>query len=65
MFADGLSNTMEVYIDQMLVKSLRAADHTAHLQACFKTLNEYGMKLNLAKCTFGIMSGEFLGYIVT
>ena len=54
MFADKLGNTMEVYIDDMLVKSLRAADHLNHLKECFKTLNEYGMKLNPAKCTFGV-----------
>jgi len=65
MFADKLGNTMEVYIDDMLVKSLRAKDHLDHLRDCFKTLNEYGMKLNPAKCTFGVTSGEFLGYIVT
>ena len=65
MFADKLGNTMEVYINDMLVKSLRAADHLNHLKECFKTLNEYRMKLNPAKCTFGVTSGEFLGYIVT
>ncbi|XP_013607692.1 PREDICTED: uncharacterized protein LOC106314357 [Brassica oleracea var. oleracea] len=65
MFADKLGITMEVYIDDMLVKSLHAADHLCHLQDCFKTLNKYGMKLNPAKCTFGVSSGEFLGYIVT
>ena len=56
---------MEVYIDNMLVKSLRAADHLNHLLECFQMLNEYGMKLNPVKCTFGVTSDEFLGYIVT
>ena len=65
MFADKLGITMEVYIDDMLVKSLHATDHLSHLQECFETLNKYGMKLNPAKCTFGVSSGEFLGYIVT
>ncbi|XP_048623642.1 uncharacterized protein LOC125592488 [Brassica napus] len=65
MFADKLGVTMEVYIDDMLVKSLHAADHLYHLKDCFETLNKYGMKLNPAKCTFGVSSGEFLGYIVT
>ncbi|KAF8049051.1 hypothetical protein N665_2316s0001 [Sinapis alba] len=65
MFADKLGVTMEVYIDDMLVKSLVARDHVRHLSECFDTLNKYGMKLNPAKCTFGVMSGEFLGYIVT
>ncbi|XP_048605535.1 uncharacterized protein LOC125583040 [Brassica napus] len=65
MFTDKLGITMEVYIDNMLVKSLHAADHLCHLRDCFETLNKYDMKLNPAKCTFGVSSGEFLGYIVT
>ncbi|XP_048605052.1 uncharacterized protein LOC125582405 [Brassica napus] len=65
MFADQLGNTMEVYIDDMLVKSLKADDHLSNLRDYFKILNDYGMKLNPAKCTFGVTSGEFLGYIVT
>src|SRR5690606_37924305 len=58
-------NSMEVYIDDMLVKSLHADDHLGHLKDCFKVLKEYDMKLNPSKCTFGVSSGEFLGYIVT
>lgn len=65
MFAEKLGDTMEVYIDDMLVKSLHAKDHLAHLRDCFDTLNAYEMKLNPAKCTFGVTSGECLGYIVT
>ncbi|KAF8109788.1 hypothetical protein N665_0091s0017 [Sinapis alba] len=56
---------MEIYIDDMLVKSLIAKDHVRHLSECFDTLNKYGMKPNPAKCTFRVTSGEFLGYIVT
>ncbi|XP_010513476.1 PREDICTED: uncharacterized protein LOC104789482 [Camelina sativa] len=65
MFAEQLGRTMEVYIDDMLVKSQRASDHITHLRQCFDTLNKYGMKLNPAKCTFVVKSGEFLGYLVT
>ncbi|XP_024015214.1 uncharacterized protein LOC112088924 [Eutrema salsugineum] len=65
MFASQLGRTMEVYIDDMLVKSLLAKDHVRHLQTCFEILDQYGMKLNPTNCTFGVTSGEFLGYIVT
>ncbi|XP_024015916.1 uncharacterized protein LOC112089172 [Eutrema salsugineum] len=65
MFASQLGRTMEVYIDDMLVKSLVDSDHVGHLRTCFDILDQYGMKLNPTKCTFGITSGEFLGYIVT
>ena len=65
MFAKLLGITMEVYIDDMLVKSLKATDHIKPLTVCFDILDKYHMKLNPTKCTFGITSGEFLGYIVT
>ena len=65
MFADQIGETMEVYIDDMLVKSLEAEDHISHLQQAFSTLRKYNMKLNPAKCSFGVSSGKFLGYIVT
>lgn len=56
---------MEVYIDNMLVKPANAKDHIEHLSKCFKTLNLYDMKLNLAKYMFTVTAEEFLGYIVT
>ncbi|KAG7559607.1 Ribonuclease H-like superfamily [Arabidopsis thaliana x Arabidopsis arenosa] len=65
MFKDLLGKTMEVYIDDMLVKSISSTSHIEHLEQCFAILNEFGMKLNLTKCTFAVPSGEFLGYIVT
>ncbi|XP_024009949.1 uncharacterized protein LOC112085152 [Eutrema salsugineum] len=58
MFASQLVRTMEVYIDDMLVKSLIASDHVGHLRTCFDILDQYGMKLNPTKLWF-------LGYIVT
>ncbi|XP_010451170.2 PREDICTED: uncharacterized protein LOC104733278 [Camelina sativa] len=56
---------MEVYIDDMLVKSMEAGSHLADLKVCFDILDQFGMKLNPTKCTFAVPSGEFLGYIVT
>ncbi|KAG7594095.1 Ribonuclease H-like superfamily [Arabidopsis thaliana x Arabidopsis arenosa] len=65
MFRDLLGKTMEVYIDDMLVKSVSSTSHIEHLEQCFAILNKFGMKLNPTKCTFAVPSGEFLGYIVT
>ena len=65
MFSKQLGRTMEVYIDDMLVKSSRASNHVLQLQECFNILNKFRMKLNPTKCTFGVASGEFLGYLVT
>jgi len=65
MFHEHLGKTMEVYKDDMLVKLLKKKDHIKHLEECFEILNQYQMKLNPTKCTFGVPSWEFLGYIVT
>ena len=56
---------MEVYIDDMLIKSKEWSDHAAHLQQVFDLLKTYGMKLNPAKCAFGVNAGRFLGFMMT
>ena len=65
MFRPLLGSTMEVYIDNMLLKSKQRPDHAAHLQQTFDLLIEYGMKLNPLKCVFGVSAGRFLGFMVT
>ena len=65
MFQPLLSSTMEVYIDDMLVKSKQLPDHAAHLQQTFDLPREYGMKLNPLKCAFGVSAARFLGFMVT
>ena len=64
-FRPLLGNTMEAYIDDMLVKSKECFDHTKHLQEAFELLRRYDMKLNPLKCAFGVSSGKFLGFKVT
>ena len=65
MFRPLLGSTMEVYINDMLVKSKQRPDHIAHLQQTFDLLREYGMKLNPLKCAFRVSAGRFLGFMVT
>ena len=65
MFRPFLGSTMEVYIDDMLVKSKQRQNHVTHLQQIFYLLREYGMKLNPLKCAFGVSAGKFLGFMVT
>ena len=65
MFRPLLGSTMEVYINDMLVKSKQRPEHTAHLQQTFDLLKEYGMKLNPLKCAFRVSDGRFLGFMVT
>ena len=56
---------MEVYIDDMLVKSKERLDHTTHLQHAFELLKAYDMKLNPRKCAFEVSAGRFLGFMMT
>ena len=65
MYRPLLDSTMEVYIDDMLVKSKQRPDHAAHLQQTFDLLRKYGMKLNPLNCAFGVSAGLFLGFMVT
>ena len=55
---------MEVYIDDMLVKSVKAELHVTHLAESFQVLKNYNMKLNPTKCAFGVSAEKFLGFIV-
>ena len=55
---------MEVYVDDMLVKSKKFGGHVQDLEECFAILRKYSMKLNPLKCSFGVGSGKFLRYIV-
>ena len=64
MFQRQIGASVEVYIDDMLVKLTTAELHIAHLAEAFQILKEYNMKLNPAKCAFGVSAEKFLGFIV-
>ena len=64
-FKDLIGSTMEVYVKDMLVKSMQRTDHLQHLDKKFDLLRQYKGKLNPEKCTFGVASWKFLGYLVT
>jgi len=55
-FKDLIGSTMEVYIDDMLVKSVQRTDHLQHLDKVFDLLRQYKVKLNPEKCIFGVAS---------
>ena len=63
-FRELIGKAMEVYIDNMLVKSLKTVDHIAHLKEAFGILRKHRMMLNPFKCIFGVSSGKFLGFLV-
>ncbi|XP_065017671.1 uncharacterized protein LOC135644139 [Musa acuminata AAA Group] len=64
MFAHQIGRNMEVYVDDMIVKSQEGRTHLTDLVETFATLRRFGMRLNPAKCAFGVTSGKFLGFII-
>ncbi|KAL0301501.1 UNVERIFIED_CONTAM: Retrovirus-related Pol polyprotein from transposon [Sesamum radiatum] len=64
-FQPQLGRNMEVYMDDMLVKSKEACSHVEHLEETSAVLRKYRLKLNPRKCAFGVSRGRFLGFMVT
>ena len=56
---------MEVYVDDMLVKSKEELTHLDHLKETFAMFKWYQMKLNPNMCAFGVALGKFLGFMVS
>ncbi|XP_075633798.1 uncharacterized protein LOC142606314 [Castanea sativa] len=54
-----------VYVDGLLIKSIREDDHLDDLKEIFETLKNYNMKLNPNKCTFRVTTRKFLGFMVS
>ena len=65
MFAHQIGRNVQVYVDDILVKSLREDDHLSDLQETFDTLQTYNMKLNPNTCVFRVTTGKFLGFMVS
>ena len=60
-----MGKNIEVYIDDMMVKSKMVSEHIGDLTNIFKILRGHKLRLNASKCFFGVGSGKFLGYMVT
>ena len=65
MFESLLGKNIEIYIDDMVVKSKVVSEHLGDLRIIFEILRNYKLRLNASKCSFGVGSGKFLGYMVT
>ena len=65
MFEPQLGKNIEVYIDDMVVKSKLVFEHVGDLTSIFEILKEHKLRLNASKCSFGVGSEKFLGYVVT
>jgi hypothetical protein len=64
-FRNEIGNMLEVYMDDMIVKSEEEIDHTIHLRKVFEQARKYSMRFNPEKCTFGVKAGKFLEFYLT
>ena len=64
-FAHQIGRNVQVYVDDMLVKSMHEEDHLDNLRETFDTLRSFNMKLNSNKRAFGVMAGKLLGFMVS
>ncbi|WJZ87657.1 hypothetical protein VitviT2T_007024 [Vitis vinifera] len=65
LFHDMMHRDVEVYVDDMIVKSRGRADHLATLERFFERIRKFRLRLNPKKCTFGVTSGKLLGHMVS
>ena len=65
MFEPQLGNSIEVYIEDMVVQIRVESKHINDLRNIFGILRRHKLRLNAAKCSFGMDFGKFLGYMVT
>ena len=62
---DMMHNEVEVYVDGTIVKSKDRESHTVNLRKFFERIKEYRLRLNPQKCTFGVIAGKLLGFLVS
>nr|KYP69821.1 Retrovirus-related Pol polyprotein from transposon 297 family [Cajanus cajan] len=64
-FAEQIGRNLEVYVDDMVIKTKSANDHVRDLEEIFQQVRRYNMRLNPEKCVFGVQGGKFLGFMIT
>ena len=64
MFEPQLGKSIKVYIDDMAVKSKVVSEHVRDLGDIFEVLRRHKLRLNTSKCSFGVGSDKFLGYMI-
>ncbi|GAU39244.1 hypothetical protein TSUD_396900 [Trifolium subterraneum] len=64
-FHNEIGDMLEVYMDDMIVKSEEEIDHTVHLKRVFDQARKFNIRFNPKKCTFGVKAGKFLGFYLT
>nr|KYP65356.1 Retrovirus-related Pol polyprotein from transposon 17.6 [Cajanus cajan] len=64
-FHQQIGRNMEVYVNDIVVKTTSATDHATNLAEVFAQVRKHNMRLNLEKCVFGVQGGKFLGFMIT
>nr|KYP56681.1 Transposon Ty3-G Gag-Pol polyprotein [Cajanus cajan] len=64
-FRNQIGTSLEVYVDDMVIKSASGPDHIRDLRSIFDEVRRHHMRLNLTKCTFGVAGGKFLGFMLS
>lgn len=63
-FHDFIENFMQVYIDDIVIKSSSQGDHLNYIRCLFDRMRRYGLKMIPLKCAFSVHAGDFLGFMV-
>lgn len=64
-FEEHIGRSVEVYIDDILVKLMETEEHWKDLDETFNKFRKAGIKLKPEKCAFGVLEGKFLGYLIS
>ena len=64
-FSHLMGQCVEVYVNDMVVKSPSHHQHAQDLLAVFSALRQYNLCLNPDKCVFGVDRGKFFGFMLT
>lgn len=64
-FTSQIRRNLEVYVDDMVIKTLENRKYIKYLEETFASIRSYNMRLNLDKCTFMVQAGKFLGFMLT
>jgi hypothetical protein len=63
-FHDLLGVLIEVYIDDVVDKSVGFKEHMTDLILSLERMKKYGLRMNPLKCAFGVTSGRFIRFVV-
>lgn len=65
MFEDQLEKNIEVYMDDMVIKSVQLVDHIKDSKQMFNVIRNYGIRFHHTKCVFGVTIEKFIGYLIS